>query len=74
MSKRIRYFLGHLSASLFCYYFNYSSIFIWYPTPLASAEGVIYIFYMILIVDIIIGPLLSLLVYKGSKKNLKMIF
>jgi hypothetical protein len=48
--------------------------FIWYPTPLASAEGVIYIFYMILIVDIIIGPLLSLLVYKGSKKNLKMIF
>lgn len=72
MSKRIRYFFGHLSAS-FCFAIILTLVvfFIWYPTPLASAEGVIYIFYMILFVDIIIGPLLGLLIYKEGKKNLK---
>lgn len=45
--------------------------FIWYPTPLATAVGVTQIFLMLLVIDIIVGPLLGLLVYKEGKKSLK---
>ena len=45
--------------------------FIWYPIPLAKAARVTYIFLMLLIVDVILGPLLSLIVYKTGKKSLK---
>ncbi|NWK52254.1 type IV pilin accessory protein [Acinetobacter sp. SwsAc5] len=72
MSKRIKFFLGHLSASIlialclsvivFCY---------WYPSPLAKAVGVTHLFCMLLIIDVIIGPLFGLLVYKEGKKTLK---
>jgi hypothetical protein len=37
-----------------------------------SAEGVTTIFIMLLAIDVIVGPLLSLLVYKEGKKTLKM--
>ena len=45
--------------------------FVWYPLPLAKAVGVTHIFLMMLTIDVIIGPLLSLLVYKEGKKSLK---
>ncbi len=46
--------------------------FIWYPSPLTKAVGVTHIFLMMLMIDVIIGPLLGLLVYKEGKKTLKM--
>lgn len=46
--------------------------FAWYPLPLAKAVGVIHIFLMMLAIDVIIGPLLGLLVYKEGKESLKM--
>lgn len=46
--------------------------FIWYPVPLHTAVGVTGIFLMLLAVDVILGPLLTLLVYKPGKKTLVM--
>lgn len=43
---------------------------LWYPAPLAAAVGVIHVFLMLLLVDVILGPMLTLLVYKAGKKTL----
>lgn len=43
---------------------------VWYPTPLAAATGVFAIFVMVFVVDLLIGPLLTLVVYKKNKKSL----
>ncbi|WP_435979816.1 TfpX/TfpZ family type IV pilin accessory protein [Psychrobacter sp. DM4] len=43
---------------------------VWYPMPLATATGVFVIFAMVFIIDLIIGPLLTLIVYKKNKKSL----
>ena len=43
---------------------------VWYPMPLASATGVAVIFFMVFVVDLIVGPLLTLIVYKKNKKSL----
>ncbi|MGM8910623.1 TfpX/TfpZ family type IV pilin accessory protein [Psychrobacter sp. 1U1] len=42
----------------------------WYPVPLAEATGVFAIFAIVFFVDLIIGPLLTLIVYKKNKKSL----
>jgi hypothetical protein len=46
--------------------------FVWYPEPLDKAIGVTEIFLILLAVDIIIGPLLTLVVYKPGKPGLKL--
>ncbi len=72
MSKRLKFFLSHLSISFFIALLVVSLVFfIWYPSPLGTAVGVIHIFLMLLAIDVIIGPLLGLLVYKERKKSLK---
>lgn len=43
---------------------------VWYPIPLAAATGVFVIFAIVFVVDLIIGPLLTLVVYKKDKKSL----
>lgn len=73
MSKRLNFFLGHLAISFFIALIVVGIVFfIWYPSPLAKAVGVTHIFLMMLAIDVIIGPLLGLLVYKEGKKSLKM--
>ncbi|MEG2299423.1 MAG: TfpX/TfpZ family type IV pilin accessory protein [Acinetobacter sp.] len=72
MLKRLKFFLSHLLISLFIAVFIVIWVFfIWYPTPLAKAIGVTHIFLMMLAIDVIIGPILGLLVYKQGKKTLK---
>lgn len=72
MSKRLKFFLSHLSLSFLITLLVVGLVFfIWYPSPLAAAVGVTYIFLMLLVVDVILGPLLGLLVYKEGKKTLK---
>ena len=45
-SKGIRYFLGHLTSSIFLWLLLVVLVFlVWYPTPLAHAEGVTVIFF-----------------------------
>ena len=73
LSQRLRYFILHLACSLLVGLTLLALVFlVWYPSPLASAEGVTTIFLMLLAIDVIVGPLLSLLVYKEGKKTLKM--
>lgn len=72
MSKRIKFFFSHLSISIFIALLIVGLIFfVWYPQPLATAVGVTQIFLMLIVIDIIIGPLIGLLVYKEGKKSLK---
>ena len=45
--------------------------FVWYPPPLYRATGVNKIFLIVLGIGLIVGPLLSFIVYKPNKKSLK---
>lgn len=45
--------------------------FIWYASPLFKAVGGTDIFVMLLCVDAVLGPLLTLIVFKAGKKSLK---
>jgi hypothetical protein len=45
--------------------------FVWYPAPLHDAVGVTQIFLMLLAVDVVIGPMLTFVVYKPGKPSLK---
>jgi hypothetical protein len=46
--------------------------FAWYPSPLDIAVGVTTIFLMMLGIDIVIGPLLTFVIYKPNKPSLKL--
>ena len=45
--------------------------FVWYPSPLFKAVGGQEIFLMLLGIDVVLGPLLTLVVFKSGKKSLK---
>lgn len=45
--------------------------FIWYPAPLFKAVGGLEIFLMLLGIDVVLGPLLTLVVFKQGKQSLK---
>ena len=63
MSKRIKFFLGHLAISIVVAIIIIGLVFfVWYPAPLAKAIGVTHIFLMLIAIDVIIGLLLTLLV------------
>lgn len=46
--------------------------FLLYPTPLARATGVENLFFLMLAIDVVLGPALTFIVYKKYKKTLKM--
>lgn len=72
MSSRIKAFLIHGLVSVIIAFFTIILVyFIWYPAPLAVATGVMHIFLLMLVIDVVLGPLLTLLVYKKGKKSLK---
>jgi len=72
MTYRLNFFLSHLLLSFLVALLVVGVVFsIWYPSPLATAVGVTHIFLMLLVIDVILGPLLGLLVYKEGKKTLK---
>ena len=72
MTPRIKFFLVHIITSvIIAFLLTLLVLFIWYPSPLATAVGVTHIFLMLLVIDVILGPLLGLLVYKEGKKTLK---
>ena len=73
MKFKLKFFVSHLIISLLVAILMASFVFwVWYPSPLASAVGVGTIFIMMLGIDVILGPLLTLLVAKKGKKTLKM--
>lgn len=71
MSVRVKAFLIHLSSSAVISLIVLLLIFqVWYPAPLHAALGVTHIFLLLLIVDVVVGPILTLLVFKVGKKTL----
>ncbi len=47
------------------------SWFVWYPAPMLMAIGGLEIFLLVVGIDVILGPLLTLVVFKSGKKSLK---
>lgn len=70
MNKRFTFFLYHLLFSIILLIFSLVYIFcFWYVSPLYLAQGVCSIYFIVLSTDIVIGPLLTLLLYKTNKKK-----
>jgi hypothetical protein len=73
MKFRLLCFGSHLLVSLLIAILSVGLVFwLWYPSPLDKALGVAHIFLLLLSIDVIVGPLLTLIVAKQGKKSLKM--
>lgn len=71
MLVRFKAFSMHLAVSAVIALITLLLVFrLWYPAPLHAAVGVTHIFLLLLLVDVLLGPLLTLLVYKVGKKTL----
>lgn len=72
MRYQVRAFLIHLAASALLAMMTLMLVFfVWYPAPLHRAVGVTEIFLIVLGVDVVIGPLLTFVVFKPGKKSLR---
>ena len=70
--SRIKAALMHLLISIFVFSIFLSFVyFIWYHYPFNVTEGVGDIVYLMAGIDIVLGPLLTLVVFKAGKKGLK---
>ena len=72
MNSRVRAFTTHF----FCSSILVGSLIlinylIWYPPPIADLQGANNIFFLIVVVDLLIGPLIILIIYDKEKKSLK---
>lgn len=68
---RFRAFGFHLLGSILVFACVLFLVFVlWYPAPLHRATGVFDVFVVILIVDVILGPLLTLIVFRAGKRTL----
>ncbi len=73
MSLRVRAFLIHLAISLVVVALSLSLVyFVWYPSPLHEALQVTHVFLVLMGVDVVLGPLMTLIVYRPEKKYLKL--
>lgn len=72
MKARFLAFLVHLGVSCIVGLFALALVFkIWYPSPLHVAVGVNEVFVLLLGVDVVIGPCLTLIVFDATKKSLR---
>ncbi|MGD8742760.1 MAG: TfpX/TfpZ family type IV pilin accessory protein [Granulosicoccaceae bacterium] len=70
--NRYKAFLAHLGISATIVgLFLFLTFFVWYPSPLFTVEGTILPIQILVSVDIVLGPLLTLVVFKPGKKGLK---
>lgn len=71
MIARFKAFFIHLMLSSLVALFVLFLVFvIWYPAPLHQALAVSYVFLLLVVVDMVLGPLLTLIVYKSGKETL----
>lgn len=72
MVSRISAVAIHLCASAgFALATFFLVYFVWYPRPLALATGILTIFLTLMTVDVVLGPVLTGIVYKVGKKSLR---
>lgn len=70
--NRIRAFAVHLAGSSAVVLCAAALVFlVWYPDKLPQATGVTNIFLMLIAVDVIVGPLITLIVFDLKKKELR---
>ena len=70
---RIAAFLTHLLISMTIVGILLAIIFfVWYPQPYFSYEGAYEPLTILVMVDVVLGPLLTLIIFKPGKKGLKM--
>lgn len=68
---RLRAFFLHLCVScLIAILSLFLVFFVWYPSPLHIAIGVTSVYMLMLAIDVIIGPLITLVIAKQEKKGL----
>ena len=69
---RLNAFLIHFSISLVIFFILLYFILVqWYPQPLFSTDGGWRVIRIIAVVHLMLGPLLTLIVFKPGKKGLK---
>lgn len=72
VGEKIKAFLVHLMLSIGLLAIILLMIyFIWYPYPLLKAVGGEHIFLLLVVIDVVLGPILTFIVYKKHKKTLK---
>jgi len=70
--SRFKAFAIHFSISLLIFFFLLYFILVqWYPEPLFSTDGGWKVIRIIVGVDLVLGPLLTLIVFKSGKPGLK---
>jgi hypothetical protein len=70
--NRYKAFLAHLGISATIVgTFLVLTFFVWYPSPLFTIEGTKLPLQILFVVDIVLGPLLTLIIFKSGKKGLK---
>ena len=70
--NRYQAFGAHLSGSAIVALISAALVFlVWYPAPLPAATGVTGIFLILLGVDVVLGPCITLIVFNPAKKELK---
>lgn len=73
INSRLSAGLIHFAASV-CVVtiFVFVVFFVWYPSPLAGLVGVSDLVVMLFGIDVVLGPLMTILVYKPNKKGVKL--
>lgn len=72
MKYRLQAFLIHILLSALVLSTTLALVaFVWYPAPLFWADGGREVIQLIAFVDVVLGPLLTLIVYRKGKKSLK---
>lgn len=72
MKYRLQAFLIHILLSVLVLATTLALVaFVWYPAPLFWADGGREVIQLIAFVDVVLGPLLTLIVYRKGKKSLK---
>lgn len=70
--SRLRAFLVHLSLSAVVVGIAFAIVFfVWYPQPYFEVVGAWYLIRILFIVDVVLGPLLTFIVFKAGKPGLK---
>jgi len=70
--SRYQAFGTHLFGSMLIALGSAALVFmVWYPTPFDETAGVSHIFLTLLTVDVVLGPVITLIIFNPSKKELK---
>lgn len=70
--NKLKAFLIHLVISISILLLFFCLIyFFWYPAPLLKATGGDYILFLVICIDVVLGPILTFIIYKRNKRTLK---